>query len=152
MPDIRPVFNQVNIVSNDPEASVRFYRRLGVSIPDDQIWRTGSGIHHVNAETPKSSEPSRFEVDSADLARIWNAGWRNHADLKGRVVIGFGVRAREDVDRLHAEMTAAGYRSLMAPYDAFWGARYAIIEDPDGLAVGLMSEKSDEHRSPPPKV
>lgn len=152
MPDIRPVFNQVNIVSNDPEASVRFYRRLGVSIPDDQIWRTGSGIHHINAEMPMTSEPSRFGIDSAALARIWNAGWRNHADLKGRVVVGFSVQTREDVDRLHAKMTAAGYRSLMAPYDAFWGARYAVIEDPGGLAVGLMSEMSDEHRSPPPKV
>ena len=152
MPDIRPVFNQVNIVSSDPEASVRFYRRLGVSIPDDQVWRTGSGIHHVNAEMPNTSEPSRFEIDSAALARTWNAGWRNHADLKGRVVVGFSIPTREGVDRLHAEMTSAGYRTLMAPYDAFWGARYAVIEDPDGLAVGLMSEKSDEHRSPPPKV
>ena len=23
-------------------------------------------------------------------------------------------------------------------YDAFWGARYAIVEDPDGHTVGLM--------------
>ncbi|HEY6980626.1 VOC family protein [Reyranella sp.] len=152
MPDIRPVFNQVNIVSSDPEASLAFYRRLGVSIPDDQVWRTGSGIHHVNAKVPKTSEASRFEIDSAALARIWNTGWRDHAHLKGRVVVGFAVQTRREVDRLHAEMTAAGYLSLMAPYDAFWGARYAVIEDPDGLAVGLMSEMSDEYRAPPPEV
>jgi uncharacterized glyoxalase superfamily protein PhnB len=67
-------------------------------------------------------------------------------------VVGFGVSSRDDVDRLHAEMTGAGYRSLQAPHNAFWGARYAIIEDPDGIAVGLMSEMSDEYRSPPPEV
>jgi uncharacterized glyoxalase superfamily protein PhnB len=41
---------------------------------------------------------------------------------------------------------------LQAPYDAFWGARYAIIEDPDGVAVGLMSPRSAEMRSPPPEM
>ena len=49
-------------------------------------------------------------------------------------------------------MTAAGHRGLQAPFDAFWGARYAIVEDPDGIAVGLMSPISAEHRSPPPDV
>ena len=49
-------------------------------------------------------------------------------------------------------MTSAGYRGLQSPYDAFWGARYAMVEDPDGVAVGLMSPVTDEHRSPPPMV
>ena len=45
-----------------------------------------------------------------------------------------------------------GNRGLQAPFDAFWGARYAIIEDPDGIAVGLMSPISAKHRAPPPEV
>jgi uncharacterized glyoxalase superfamily protein PhnB len=68
------------------------------------------------------------------------------------VVVGFHVASREEVDRLYGEMTAAGYRGLQAPYDAFWGARYAVVEDPDGIAVGLMSPKSAEHRSLAPEV
>lgn len=67
-------------------------------------------------------------------------------------MVGFGVGARENVDRLHGDMTAAGYRSLQVPYDAFWGARYAVIEDPDGIAVGLMSDISADRKSPPPDV
>jgi hypothetical protein len=47
-------------------------------------------------------------------------------------------------------MTAAGYRGLQPPYDALWGARHAVIEDPDGIAVGLMSPVSPEYRSAPP--
>jgi uncharacterized glyoxalase superfamily protein PhnB len=49
-------------------------------------------------------------------------------------------------------VTTAGYRGLQAPYDAFWGARYADVEDPNGIAVGLMSPISAEHRSQPPDV
>ena len=77
-------------------------------------------------------------------ARIW--------DLAGRVVVGFSVSSRDEVDGLYGEMTAAGHRGLQAPFDAFWGARYAIVEDPDGIAVGIMSPISAKHRAPPPEV
>jgi uncharacterized glyoxalase superfamily protein PhnB len=50
------------------------------------------------------------------------------------------------------DMIDAGYRGLQEPYDAFWGARYAIIEDPDGIAVGLMSRVSPDRKSQPPNV
>ena len=40
---------------------------------------------------------------------------------------------------MYADLTGAGYRGQQPPYDAFWGARYAVVEDPDGNAVGLMS-------------
>ncbi len=152
MPDIRPVFNQLNIVSGDTAASLAFYRRLGVALPDERVWRTDTGIHHASAVSPDESGSPQLDLDSAAFAPLWNEGWRDRPDLAGRVVVGFGVGARGNVDRLHADMTTAGYRSLQAPYDAFWGARYAVIEDPDGLAVGLMSDISAEHKSPPPEV
>jgi Glyoxalase/Bleomycin resistance protein/Dioxygenase superfamily len=44
-------------------------------------------------------------------------------------------------------ITAAGYRGQQPPYDAFWGARYAVIEDPDGNAVGIMSPVDPDRRS-----
>jgi len=72
--------------------------------------------------------------------------------LAGRTVIGFGVQARTDVDEIFRDMTDAGYRGLQEPHDAFWGSRYAIIEDPDGIAVGLMSPMSPDKKSPPPDV
>jgi hypothetical protein len=39
---------------------------------------------------------------------------------------------------------------VQVPYDAFWGARYAIVADPDGNEVGLMSPRDDDRRSFPP--
>jgi catechol 2,3-dioxygenase-like lactoylglutathione lyase family enzyme len=151
MDRVRPTLNQLNIVSANPEASIAFYRRLGVDIPDQGVWRTASGVHHVSAE---GSVPEDFnlDIDSTRFAQVWNGGWRGRRDLAGRVVVGFRVSSRADVDRLYGEMTAAGHRGLQAPYDAFWGARYAVVEDPDGLAIGLMSPITAEHRSPPPDV
>jgi uncharacterized glyoxalase superfamily protein PhnB len=50
------------------------------------------------------------------------------------------VAERVDVDRLFQAATTAGYRTQKSPEDAFRGARYAIVEDPDGHAIGFMSE------------
>ncbi|MEK7687330.1 MAG: VOC family protein [Pseudomonadota bacterium] len=148
----RPTLNQLNIVSGNVDASIAFYRRLGVDIPDPRIWRTATGVHHVTAVEPGATEAAGLDLDSAVFAQIWNKGWAGRKDLAGRVVVGFSVSSREEVDRLYGEMTTAGHRSLQAPFAAFWGARYAIVEDPDGIAVGLMSPISAKHRSPPPAV
>ncbi len=144
----RPSLNQLNIVSSNLDASIAFWRRLGVDIPDQGVWRTASGVHHASAEDAGLD----LDVDSTTFAQIWNTGWRGRGDLAGRIVVGLSVASRAEVDRLFGEMIAAGHRGLQAPYDAFWGARYAIVEDPDGIAVGLMSPLSAEHRSQPPDV
>ena len=67
-------------------------------------------------------------------------------------MLGFRVSTRAAVDTLHAQVIGAGYVSQQPPYDAFWGARYAIVEDPDGNAVGLMSPIDPDLRSAPPSV
>jgi catechol 2,3-dioxygenase-like lactoylglutathione lyase family enzyme len=144
----RPTLNQLNIVSSNPEASIAFYRRLGLDIADQNAWRTATGTHHVSAEDAGIN----FDLDSTAFAQLWNSGWRGRKDLAGRIVLGLSVASRAEVDRLYGEMTAAGHHGLQEPYDAFWGARYAIVADPDGVAVGLMSPISAELRSPPPEV
>jgi uncharacterized glyoxalase superfamily protein PhnB len=76
-------------------------------------------------------ERVRVEFDSIAFAKQWNPGL-DEARLGSATITFFHVPARKDVDRTHARVTAAGYRSQKAPEDAFWGARYAIVEDPDG--------------------
>ncbi|WP_119301881.1 VOC family protein [Dongia deserti] len=148
MPKAKPTLGQLNLVSGDPAASIAFYRRLGVEIADAAVWRTATGTHHVNA---RSGEVD-FELDSTAFAQIWNEGWRGRGDLKGRIVLGFRMVSREAVDEVYADLTTAGYAGLQAPYDAFWGARYAVVEDPDGIAVGLMSPISPDFKSLPPEI
>ncbi len=43
-----------------------------------------------------------------------------------------------DAER-YAELTSAGYRGRQPPFDAFWGARYAIVADPDTQICSLGS-------------
>lgn len=149
---VRPVLDQLNIVSADPAASLAFYRRLGLEVPDSEVWRTASGPHHVSIRGAGDGDGFDLDLDSTAFAEIWNAGWQGRADLAGRVVLGFRLASREAVDACYADMTAAGYAGLQPPWDAFWGARYAIIADPDGIAVGLASPVSPDRRSAPPAL
>ena len=148
----KPILDQINLVCGDTGASVAFYRRLGVDIPDTAIWRTSTGAHHISAGDRSSDQVIDFDLDSTAFAQCWNSGWRGQTDLGGRVVVGFSVATRAAVDEVFRDMTGAGYRGLQEPFDAFWGARYAIIEDPDGIAVGLMSPISPDKKSPSPQV
>ena len=137
MADDGPVIDQLNIVVTDMAASVAFYRRLGITIPEgDRPW----SAHHVNAVMPAGLD---VDLDSVEFAREWDSGWPGLAG----VVVGFRVASRDDVDRLYAEVTGAGHRGQQPPYDAFWGARYAVVEDPDGNAVGIMSMSDPDRRS-----
>ena len=138
MTDKRPVLSQLNLVVSDVEASATFYRRLGVEFDD-------GGPEHRNA---RDSGALHFDLDSRRFARVWNSG---AASGGPSVVIGFEVASRAEVDRLYDELTSAGYRGQQRPYDAFWGARYAVVEDPDGNPVGLMSPIDPARRSWPPE-
>jgi catechol 2,3-dioxygenase-like lactoylglutathione lyase family enzyme len=129
-------FSQLNIVVSDMDATLAFYRRLGL---DAEATPDGA---HAEASLPGGLS---IEWDSAEFARVWDSGSRGPAG--GSIVLGFNVPGRQAVDDLFAELTAAGYHGRQRPYDAFWGSRYAIVDDPDGNGVGLMSPTDDEHRS-----
>jgi uncharacterized glyoxalase superfamily protein PhnB len=53
-------------------------------------------------------------------------------------ILGFAYATPEAVDTIFERLSAAGHAVRQPPHDAFWGARYAIVEDPNGNAVGLM--------------
>ncbi|HVN02154.1 MAG TPA: VOC family protein [Caulobacteraceae bacterium] len=138
-------FSQINVVVRDMEASVAFYRRLGIDIPEGAVWTTGSGGHHVKAGEGEMD----VEFDSHRMARAYNSGF---AAERGRVVIGVDVESREAVDALWEALLAESVQGLQPPFDAFWGARYAIVEDPDGNPVGIMSPVDPARRSAPPEL
>ncbi|MDQ1367582.1 MAG: hypothetical protein QOF20_1151 [Acidimicrobiaceae bacterium] len=142
-----PELRQINLVAREIDASVAFYRLLGLEI-DAQ-----PRADHV--EIAPSNGVS-IELDSVDSVGHWDSGWSGSDDGRGGVVLGFALSSSDDVDARYAALTAAGYRAQQAPYDAFWGARYAIVEDPDGNAIGLMGPADADSRywppTTPPKV
>jgi catechol 2,3-dioxygenase-like lactoylglutathione lyase family enzyme len=136
MTNQQPVLDLLDFVARDMDATLTFYRRLGLEIPDGAVSRTASGAHHVDVDLPNGFH---LHFDSVALAKSFNRGWPEQAGAGPRTIIGFSVSSREAVDDRYADLVAAGYTGRQPPYDAFWGARYAVIEDPDGNHVGLMS-------------
>lgn len=141
-------FDQLDLISGDVDRLLAFYRLLGLTVPEDSIWRTASGAHHVHLEMP---DGATLSFNSAKLAPAFNRSFTGQG-RGGNVVIGFSVASRKDVDAKFAEMTAAGHKGLQPPFDAFWGSRYAIVEDPDGNNVGIMSPADPAKRSPGPEL
>jgi uncharacterized glyoxalase superfamily protein PhnB len=145
MSDARPVLNQLNLVARDFDATVAFYRHLGFEIPVHPPDAFG-GLRHAEVEF---ANDFTLEFDNLTLAETYNAAWRRGGS--SRALIGFSLASRDAVDALYARLTSAGYEGRQRPYDAFWGARYAVIADPDGNDVGLMSPIDDARRSNPPR-
>src|SRR5262245_41305497 len=116
MGSTRVVFDQVNLVVRDMQRSADFYRRLGLAVAEgDASW----SMHHRSGHPADAG--ASFDLDSLPFAAQW-----------GRVgqpgpVLGFRVPARADVDRLYSELTAAGHAGQQPPFDAFWGARFAVV-------------------------
>ena len=131
---------QVTLVVGSTAASAEFYRRLGLAVPDEE-----PGVH---VEILQPSAPVSLELDAAESANLWNASWRNGTGTN--VVIGVSVPSRDDVDSIYADLTGAGAPAVQPPFDAFWGGRYAIVADPDGNQVGLMSPVDRARAAWPP--
>jgi catechol 2,3-dioxygenase-like lactoylglutathione lyase family enzyme len=130
-----PIPNQFNLVVSNMEATVAFYRRLGLDIPDTPPeWQH----HHRSARLP---DGITLDFDSTQFARYWNEGWSG-----GMGVLGFGVDSREQVDQIYTDLVDGGYKGQQPPYDASWGARFAVVEDPDGNPVAIMSPVDPERR------
>jgi len=134
-----PALNQLNVIVKNMTATVDFYRRLGVQIADDH------DDNHVDVKLPSGL---LIEFDTEAFVPSWDGGWNGSA--RGGLVVGFRVASREVVDALYAELSTAGGRPRQPPYDAFWGARYAIVEDPDGNAIGIMSPIDKARKFWPP--
>jgi len=146
---MQPDLKQLDLVVHDMDASIAFYRSAGVEIPESAIWRTPSGIHHVDITLPGGMV---LHFDSPALAKVYNRGWREWSGPGTRTVITFSVPSRDDVDRIYTQLTGLGHTSSQPPFDPFWGARYAIVEDPDGNPVGFMSPSDPARRSAPPNL
>jgi uncharacterized glyoxalase superfamily protein PhnB len=131
-----PRFQQVNVVVGDVGAAVGFYRLLGIDIPEAMEWPVGSGAFHVEAHHGDDAGTASFELDNGAMTAIYTEGVP-----VGKVIIGFEVGTSAAVDETYQRLTGAGHAGIRAPYNAFWGARYAVVQDPDGNPVGLMGPR-----------
>ncbi len=134
---------KINIIARHFDETLAFYRLLGLDIPE--VLAQPADTRHAPADNGDAS----FAIDNEALARIYSAEWR-HADVKNSVLMTARLPTREEVDSTFDTLVGAGHRPIQPPYDAFWGARYAIVADPEGNSVGLESPMDDDKRTWPP--
>jgi catechol 2,3-dioxygenase-like lactoylglutathione lyase family enzyme len=118
----------IGIAVKDMAASLRFYRALGIPVPEDQ-----DAEGHVDVE----AGGIRMAWDTVEVLKQVYPDW-NDQPVGHRIELAFRCESVADVDATYSRVVALGYRGYRAPWDAFWGQRYAIVEDPDGNLISLF--------------
>lgn len=120
--------DMVGIVVKDMKQALDFYRALGFVIDEEK-----NDEIHVEV----SQGDVRLAFDTVDMARAVYGQWDDPTGH--RIELAFLCSSKGEVDQLYNQVTEEGYRGHRAPWDAEWGQRYAIIEDPDGNLISLFA-------------
>ena len=122
--------DMIGIVVDDMAKSLAFYRRLGLDLPPEADQQP-----HVEATLPGGL---RLAWDTVETIRSFDPDWTPPAGGH-RIALAFRFETPADVNAAYEEMSSLGYQGHKAPWDAFWGQRYAIILDPDGNSIELFA-------------
>ena len=125
----------LGIVVADMGKSLAFYRRLGLDIPE-----SGDAEPHVEYQLPGGL---RLLFDTVGTVQSFDPDW-TAPQGSARTGLAFECADAAEVDAAYADLVAAGYHSHLAPWDAFWGQRYAAVHDPDGNGVDLFAPLGSE--------
>jgi len=120
--------NAIGIAVSDMARSIRFYRVLGLDVPETP--EEG----HVDAFLPNGI---RFMLDSEDVIRSFMPDWTR--ENGNQVSLALECASPAEVDEVYERVTSAGFESEKEPWDAFWGQRYALLIDPDGVRINLYA-------------
>jgi catechol 2,3-dioxygenase-like lactoylglutathione lyase family enzyme len=123
-----PQLNACGIVVSDMARSIRFYRLLGLDVPETP------DEGHVDTFLPNGV---RFMLDTEEVVCSFSPGWSR--ETGNQLSLAFECGTPAEVDEAYASVTAAGFQGEKEPWDAFWGQRYAELLDPDGVPVHLYA-------------
>jgi len=123
-----PQLNAIGIAVSDMAASIRFYRALGLDVPETP------GEGHVDTVLPNGV---RFMLDTEDVVKSFRPDWTRAAG--NQLSLAFECASPAQVNELYARVVEAGFHGEKEPWDAFWGQRYAQLADPDGVPVDLYA-------------
>ena len=122
-----PELNAIGIAVADLRRSMRFYRLLGLDVPEDPA------VGHVEATMANGTRLMFDTRMSSQLLPDWSRANGNQVSLA------FECASPTEVDEVYARVVAAGFEGEKEPWDAFWGQRYALLGDPDGVRVNLYA-------------
>ena len=125
-----PRFDFIGVVVSDMASSLAFYRQLGLDIPAE-----ADASPHVEVVLPGGL---RLAWDTEETVRSFDDSWTPPSGGH-RIALAFACDDPADVDSTYAALVESGRTSHRAPWDAFWGQRYAVVLDPDGNHVELFA-------------
>jgi uncharacterized glyoxalase superfamily protein PhnB len=123
-----PELNALGIAVADMARSIQFYRLVGLDVPETP------GEGHVDAFLPNGV---RLMLDSEEVIRSFMPEWAR--ENGNQISIALECASPAEVDDVYARVTSAGFEGEKEPWDAFWGQRYALLIDPDGVRVNLYA-------------
>lgn len=119
----------VGIVVADMAASLKFYRVLGLPIPDGL-----DGEDNVDFKAPNGVTLGFLTME---LARQADPDFVTPTGQS--MNLQFLVDQPAFVDVVYQRLMESGYESYAGPWDAFWGQRFARVKDPDGRIVNIYA-------------
>lgn len=125
----RPVLDAVSVTSRDMAASRAFYTLLGFDFE-------GGFDSEDHIEPVRGAGEPRLMIDSAALMeKLHSQAPRapNHS------MFAMLCDSPAEVDTMAKRIGDAGFTVVSAPWDAFWGQRYATVADPDGYRIDLFA-------------
>jgi predicted lactoylglutathione lyase len=115
----------------DLDASIRFYRRLGLDIPDQDGPRPVVAHRMASGVTLLLTDGFAKAYD-----KTWSAPSGGYSQM-----LEFYVGEDAAVDSTFADLVAAGYHGRMAPTQTV-GPYAAMVDDPDGNVILLTSDEA----------
>jgi uncharacterized glyoxalase superfamily protein PhnB len=125
-----PKLDLVGIVVKDMGKALAFYRQLGLDIPAEM-----DSEGHVEV---KLANGLRLAWDTQEVIRSFDPDWQPTTGGHG-IGLAFLCDSPKEVDAAFERITGMGYEVHKAPFDAFWGQRYAQVKDPDGNVIDLFA-------------
>lgn len=119
----------VGVVSSDLRKTVEFYTLLGfkfAEFKDDE--------KHLEPETPAGS--ARLMIDAKDVVRDIIGEEPKPGNTSACAI---QYDSTDALNKTAESVKKAGFRVIKEPWDAFWGQRYAVVEDPAGYRVDLYA-------------
>jgi uncharacterized glyoxalase superfamily protein PhnB len=126
----------LGLIVKDMPASLEFYRRLGVAIPDGSEKLTHVEVKMGGLTFFLDSNPNRWDPR---FDRVSNPQTAEAPDRYSSI-IEFYLNEEDSVRAKYDEMVEYGYQGYREPYSTSFGMCFAMLKDPDDNTVLISGD------------
>lgn len=121
--------NAIGIFTSNLSKTVEFYSLIGFKFPEFK-----SDEQHLEATTTPGE--TRLMIDSKELIKSLIGEEPKPGNCSVFAVEYISV---DELNKTAQKVSLAGFTVFKEPWDAFWGQRYCVVQDPDGHRIDLYA-------------